>query len=418
MATLILTVGGSHQPILASIQHNRPDHVIFICSEDRGKSPGSHIQVTGSGNVLSSKAGLEKPDLPNIVTLANLAPESFQMIKIDHFDDLNACYLASIQAIEQARAAHPREPVIIDYTGGTKSMTAGLAAAALDDGRCTFSLVVGRRTDLVKVQDRSEYVRPLPVLKVQMHRNWRAANELLARFDYRGAELILSQAAARYASEETRGLVENGMALCRGFDAWDRFDHALARQALEPLAKDFLNHWRNLKILAGEARGHNFELVEDLCLNAERRHLQGRNDDAVGRLYRALELTAQVWLQQHYEISTGNVLLEKVPSSHQAKLSRFAVADDSEKEPTIKIALLQAWDLIAAFPDDPLGKHFMDHRSFLVNFLSVRNFSLFAHGTNPIHERDYRSYSGRINSFLTTCLNLAVPPKLRSVPFT
>jgi hypothetical protein len=33
--------------------------------------------------------------------------------------------------------------------------------------------------------------------------------------------------------------------------------------------------------------GHGYEIVEDLLLNAERRAMQDRYDDAVGRLYRA-----------------------------------------------------------------------------------------------------------------------------------
>ena len=42
-------------------------------------------------------------------------------------------------------------------------MTAGLAAAALDDGRCEISLGAGQRNDLSVVQDQTEFVRPIHV---------------------------------------------------------------------------------------------------------------------------------------------------------------------------------------------------------------------------------------------------------------
>jgi hypothetical protein len=48
--------------------------------------------------------------------------------------------------------------------------------------------------------------------------------------------------------------------------------------------------------------GHGYEIVEDLLLNAERRAMQDRYDDAVGRLYRALELLVQIRLLQTYDI--------------------------------------------------------------------------------------------------------------------
>src|SRR5262245_25101025 len=63
---LILTVGGSHQPILASLRQHRPDRVYFLCSADQGKKFGSHVQVSGEGKVLKSDPSLPAPDLPCI----------------------------------------------------------------------------------------------------------------------------------------------------------------------------------------------------------------------------------------------------------------------------------------------------------------------------------------------------------------
>ena len=128
-----------------------------------GKLKGSYSQVIGEGKVLKSKRDLDKPDLPNIATLTRLHPEQICIHHISHFDDLNTCYIDALQIIEQARSDFPEAHIIVDYTGGTKSMTAGLTAAALDDGKCDISLVAGRRDDLVVVQDQTEFVRPVRV---------------------------------------------------------------------------------------------------------------------------------------------------------------------------------------------------------------------------------------------------------------
>jgi len=420
---LILTVGGSHQPILASLEQHKPVKAYFLCSADSGKGvPGSHRQVTGEGKVLKSRLDLDKPDLPCIATLSGLAPGDFVVHQIDRFDDLNCCYLDAVQMIETARREHPNACIVADYTGGTKSMTAGLAAAALDDGRCEISLVVGRRPDLVKVQDQTEFVRPVPVWDAQMMRRLRAAQELIGRHDYSGAENLLRAAAARFAGDRTLDMVRRGINLCQGFDAWDRFDHAAARRNLEPYRGEFVPLCRFLDFLTVKD-GHGFEWVEDLLLNAERRRLQGRHDDAVGRIYRALEMAAQVWLQERYGIDTSNVDLARVPEPQRLWLTRKQEEEEAGKPSKIRIGLLDAWDLIAAWPDDPLGPLFLPRRGQLLSFLTVRNQSLFAHGYRPVSEADYAQHVPWIQGWLEQCLQAAVgalgrqrPVKLAQLP--
>jgi hypothetical protein len=405
---LVLTVGGSHQPILTSIQQHQPAKVYFICSADAGKLKGSYVQVVGEGKVLKSKFDLDKPDLPNITTLAGLKTERVYVHRIEQFDDLNACYLEAMGIIERARTDFPGGRIVVDYTGGTKSMTAGLTAAALDDGRCDICLVAGRRADLVKVQDQTEFVRPVRVWDAQAMRRLRAARELLARYDYAAAENLLRAAAARFASERTVQTLQRGIALCRAFDAWDKFDHATARRLAEPYCSAFVPHWRFLKNVTSEGQGHGFEWVEDLLRNAERRAAQERYDDAVGRVYRAIELTAQIWLRERHNIDTGDVDLAAVPEPLKAQAERCRTENDGQAG-QIKIGLLLAWDIIAALPNDPLGVRFACERGPVVNFLSKRNQSLFAHGVRPVSRLDYQTHVPRLLGFLEECIGLAVP---------
>jgi hypothetical protein len=401
-----VTVGGSHQPILASLEQHRPERVWFLCSDDSGKVKGSYVQVAGEGKVLRSDFKLDKPDLPCITALAGLARERYEVRTIKEFDDLNACYLAAAEVIDAARRERPGAPLVADYTGGTKSMTAGLAAAALDDGQVEISLVVGRRPDLVKVQDRTEFVRPIPVWDAQMARRLRAARELLQRHDYAGACDLLRTAAARFAGEKTLERVGRAIALCRGFDAWDRFDHAGARQCLEGHKADFVPLWRVLDWLTTD-RGHGFERVEDLLRNAERRAVQGRYDDAVGRLYRALEMAAQTWLRERHGIDTSDVDPGRAPEGTRPRLERGRSEEDGRPGP-IRIGLWDAWELITAWPDDPLGRLFGPKRNEVRTFLNVRNQSLFAHGERPVSQGDYALHAPGLLAWLDGCIEVAV----------
>jgi CRISPR-associated protein (TIGR02710 family) len=357
------------------------------------------MQVVGEGKVLKSRYNLDQPDLPNIVTLTSLAKDQYEVHRIEYFDNLNDCYMIALQLIERLHAEHPEATIIADYTGGTKSMTAGLAAAALDDGRCEIQLVMGERRDLDKTVDKTEFVRPVQVWDTQVTRRMHAASELIGRFDYAGAARVVEDTAARFAGDATIATLQRWLSLCRAFDAWDRFDHQTARQLLQPY-RGVVDAYKTFLTLLLEGRGHGFELVEDLLLNAARRAVQGRYDDAVGRLYRAVELTAQVWLWQRHGIETGSVNVTSVPEAISGRVEK-----ERDEKGVIKIGLLLAWDVIAAFSGDSLGEYFKPHRSALLNFLIVRNNSLFAHGLSPVSEGDYRLHAPFVEKFVRDAID-------------
>ncbi len=395
---LILTVGGSHQPVLRCIEQYRADRIYFLCSADQGKKPGSHVLVDGPGNVIKSDPAKEKYDLPCIATQAALTPDRYHVEKEANFDDLDACYRASVALMERARKDLPGARLVADYTAGTKSMSAGLVAAALDDGQCQLSLVAGTRVDLVKVVNRTEFVRHVSTSDTQVYRRLAAARELAARYDYAAAGQVLRQAAAELGSTSNLEPLQRGITLCRAFDEWDRFEHHAARDCLEGYQREFVPHWRVLKVLCGQDHGHGFEWVEDLLHNAARRSAQERYDDAVGRIYRAIELTAQMWLEQKYGVETGDVDLQRVPEGVRVELEKTREKDK------IKIGLKRAWDLIAEYPDDPVGGLYQPFASRLLSFLEIRNKSLFAHGLRPIGRADHDQHVSAVRAFLQSAI--------------
>jgi hypothetical protein len=395
---LILTVGGSHQPVLRSIEQHRPDRVYFFCSADLGKKPGSHVLVDGPGNVIKSDPAKDKPDLPSIAVQAALAPDRYHVEKEPNFDDLDSCYRTSLTLMERARKELPGARLVADYTAGTKSMSAGLVAAALDDGQCQLCLVTGTRVDLVKVVNRTEFVRRVSTSDTQAYRRLAAARELAARYDYAAAGQVLRQAAAELGSTSNLEPLQRGISLCRAFDEWDRFDHQAARDCLEAYQREFVPHWRVLKALCAQDTGHGFEWVEDLLHNAARRCAQGRYDDAVGRIYRAIELTAQIWLEQRHGVKTGEVDLQGVPENIRPEVEKM------RDEGKIKIGLKLAWDVIAQYPGDPVGALYVPIAKKLLSFLEVRNKSLFAHGFRPISRADHDQHVPAVREFLLSAI--------------
>ncbi|MCX7593736.1 MAG: TIGR02710 family CRISPR-associated CARF protein [Fischerella sp.] len=113
-------------------------------------------------------------------------------------------------------------------------------------------------------------------------------------------------------SLEDSSRVQELLDFCICFDAWDRFDRAeawlflkpyLHRSEILPLALFLKRVMSSCEAVDDNfqapdtIKGHGYEIVEDLLLNAERCATLKRYDDAVARLYRALELLAQVRLR-------------------------------------------------------------------------------------------------------------------------
>jgi CRISPR-associated protein (TIGR02710 family) len=203
-------------------------------------------------------------------------------------------------------------------------------------------------------------------------------------------------------------------------DAWDRFDHHRAVQVLQGLGERSLD--QNLlfplkrvigsrRLLDAEAeeqkwpqmRGHGLEAVEDLLLNAERRASQDRFDDAVGRLYRAMELAAQLPLKISFDIETASLNLAKLPDSLRES---YALKQEQTGGEPLKIALKTAFDLLAEL-DHPIGLCWAEKRSELLNSLNVRNASLFAHGFRSIDYGTWCSFRDVVTGFLQRVIALA-----------
>ncbi len=397
---LIVTVGGSYEPILQSIESNAPDFVYFLCSNDIGKTKGSYTQVNAEGNIFKSSMSATKNDLPNIVTQAGLDDTEYEIILIDRIDDLRNCHGVATEAMKKARGKFNNPLVSADYTGGTKTMTAGLVAAALDDEECRLSIMTGLRNDLKRVVSQTALSKQVPAGSLRLRRRNRMAEELIQRFDYSAAQGVLEEASRLCRDSERFQKMTEFVTICRAFDAWDRFNHDQAMVLLSSLPKQICVKQRAFLGVMQKKAGHGFELVEDLLLNVERRATQHRFDDAAARLYRAIEMTSQIWLQQKYGLDSSNIDVNKIPEKATTSFS-------CETEGPIKISLMQGWELLASISGDVVGQQFSTFKSEMLSFLSVRNRSLLAHGTTPVNRRVFRLHHKKIVGFIDSVIDVA-----------
>jgi CRISPR-associated protein (TIGR02710 family) len=421
---LVVTLGTSPEPIINCISSLRPNRVVFLCSSE------SQVLVEAVQSKVPLPDFQAERDL--VVLQQRLAGKGNEDVE-NELDQLDRVYLRALDLFKRLRDEDRGCRIIADYTGGTKTMTTGLAMAAIDDGGVVLHLTISDRS---RGQfSLSGYSKPVSVSTAAIHARRLRERELpslLKRHDYEAARQAVRRVQAIADPDpETNQWLQWLETLLVGLDAWDRFDHRRALEVLESLddrrldepllfpLKRVIGSRRLLDKQAEEQRwrqmkGHGLESVEDLLRNAERRAAQERYDDAVGRLYRAMELTEQLLLKIGVcdqvgpdGILTGAVDLGRLPEAiqpdWQAKAAKVNAGEESDKPKSLKIALADGFDLLADL-GHPTGLEWRKRRSELVNAISTRNSSLFAHGFTPIDYSGWREIYNRLGGFLQAAI--------------
>ena len=130
MKNLVLSVGGTVDPLVKSIELIKPNRVIFIASQET------------KSNIIKDVISLTKEREPQY---------KHQIITLEDAEDLHEAFLAGYKA----KVCCEEGDIYVDYTGGTKSMSVGLALSFFgkDIKEYRFTLEVMR--DKKKVLEQS-----------------------------------------------------------------------------------------------------------------------------------------------------------------------------------------------------------------------------------------------------------------------
>lgn len=290
---LFITIGGSCEPIVTTINSLKPDFIYFICSSDIGESKGSYSSVIGEGLVCGP---FGKPNKPNIVSQCELNTEQYQIVKLSDCDDHNKCYSECYGLLQTASIRFPDADLIIDYTGGTKSMSGGVLLAATDFEDVIVCLAKGARKDLAKVVDGTERnIRTrlnVPLLKKRIG----AIHDLIRRYEYQAAESQIENVFLVPDLPENI-LIELGVLekFCKCLNEWDKFNHSIAADIAKTnncLDSQLLMQLQNVinsrrcieegKPIPITDLFSRYEVIFDLIKNAERKAIQSMKMQPVG----------------------------------------------------------------------------------------------------------------------------------------
>ncbi len=406
--TLIVSLGGSIEPIIKSIEEHKPNYLFFFLSKESNAN--------------------EYPKIKAFLDEKGLSPKiDFRMVK--DIDDLVHCYeVASELATAIEKQGIPNEDVIVDYTGGTKTMSAALVLATVTKGY-RFSYVGGKertKGGLGVVISGFEAVKtglsPWRVLLVEERRK-------IALF-FNSYQFSAARDIAQKLTEVLEGLdkaiYESLSELIEGYRLWDSFEHKEALRIIEKSKNKLAEHLRYNPngIINGFLEGVNaslvflkdtsdktknfkdmhISLVFDLFHNAKRRAEEGKYDDAVARLYRSLEMIGQIEFQEKFGCPTSDVKVEKIPELLRDEMKRRHTSHDGR----VRIPLYDTFRILKEV-NNPFGQLFFGCEGEINKILSARNSSILAHGVTPISKESFERFSSIVESFLgKTGLNYKV----------
>lgn len=386
---LICTVGGSAEPIVASLKRWTPTRVRFVPTGETREQIDTRVLPLAQAEGIS------------------LDPGRYDVLELPDGQDFAACVDALRQlapVVEEWLSRGDGFQVVVDFTGGTKCMSAALVLQA-HRWRCVFSYVGGSERSKegvgVVISGKEQVLHahnPWDALGFQAVENFVGLFDQLAF----AAATSVADRAMRNANEPARKRELNALRLMsEAYDAWDRFDHSGAVSKLNELDK----YNNDLRAILGQVtadrmsrlmRQHKDYLqqiigdpiprvrhVTDLLANARRRKREGRIDDAVARLYRAIESWAQVRLAEKHDIqSTKQVPFDAVPEPLRTQWGSRV------ENGLISLGLQDAYALLDALGDE-LGTKFkqLNLHDRKGSPLTARNQSILAHGFERVGDQ-------------------------------
>lgn len=389
MRVLVTTIGTGRtgddiaEAVVFSLGRNKADHAVFLCSEKT-----------------------RQHTLPRILErLAGWTPDRYQVHVTTAEDDVQSLFVEWNSRWDDWFAGWAGAEAVVDFTSGTKPMSAAAVLLAFSRGARSLSYVTGERDDTGRVVTSTGVLAISPDL-VLAHRHLRLAAEHFHAGSFAAARDIAAAYLRRdtMPDERLREVARSVAFIGEAYALWDRFDYKAAAAKLReseryrpqwPWVDDVdrlaANHDVMTAVRDAAGRGEfSPALAADLIANARRCLDRQRWDDAVARLYRACELLAQLVLLRDFRQQTSNIDPDRLTLPAEV-LEEYRQRKARSPDGRLKLGLNEAYTLLERL-GSPAGREFRarygteERPGELKGLLGSRNSSLLAHGMDPIRE--------------------------------
>ena len=390
---LFMTVGkGADKPdVLANglytcINQTHTDWVVFFASEESKRDMIPLIKQ----KYLENK---------------NLELDHCSIVEIEEIDDFDYIFNKIKHEVLKYQDTHS---IFINYTSGTKTMTmtAGLISALYNKDLITVN---GKRDKNGYIIPGTENVLNLNLYKYNDVLLLRKLKESFNNNRFEAGKILLEDITGENVDKEI---------YTKLFDAYYSFDIIDFKSANEFFnsklfteecpdlsAKQLGKNKKALSIINTEGHDESaYYILASILNNAKRRAVEHKYDDAIARLYRALEYIAQIQLEKKYGIDTSDVGVDLILNNDEVdtktKKSYERKKSNSENSGRpVSIGLKEDYNLLFAY-NDSLGKYYKSKEKIIDDKLRFRNKSILAHGLEIQSEDNF-------DQFYDVVLNMA-----------
>ena len=355
-----------------SINKISPDYIVFFASE-RSKTTIDYVKE------------LFEADDDEFID-----GEDYEIAILEDIDNFNSCFESfEIKLWQLDILSEEKHEIIMDYTSGTKTMSAAMACCGMFYSKDLISVSGDRKngtvsvgTETIKYQNLYKVYDKFSLMRV---RNYFNNN----RF-YTAAEIAENIVDENIAKDDL-------LNLSRAYYAWDNMNF---EEAYDYLTKVNMNVFEfkdinenvkiNLKALGAIVRSphenlKNCYILASLINNSIRRADEYKYDDAI----RAFELIAQIRLNS-YRLNSSDIDTE-VLSQKNVDSKFIESLEKTREDGKIKIGLIKDYELLDELGDD-LGKYFAENRNSINNLTFKRNNSILAHGLESLDKEDFDKF--------------------------
>jgi len=332
------------------------------------------------------------------------------------------CYKKARCCVERAKKLGVApENVIVDYTGGTKVMTAALILATIGQP-FQFNYVGGElrnKDGLGVVMDGHEKMfAEMNPWSIFAEEERRQVVTLFNRRRFSAVMQIIDHCSTRELPLEIMSYFGFVRPFAEGFLFWEQFQHETALRKISDGMERLATYLKVNRDPDLETFGFQAEqcrlflrqllsdtdymkvlhpvLIDDLLNNARRRMVDKRYDDAAARIYRALELYGQVCFHEVAGCDTDSMNPDMIPEKIREEYIRKYL--DTKKN-VLKLPMTATFEYLKV-KGHPAGIRFFERHQVIKKIQSNRNASILAHGIQPVSEKAINSIFETVTEFV------------------
>ena len=197
------------------------------------------------------------------------------------------------------------------------------------------------------------------------------------------------------------------------YDNIIKYNYQGLPEVFQPINEKHLENLRTLKKICSEYK--EYRLVIDLINNAKRRNEEGKYNEAIIQLYRALELATQLKLKKFYKIETHNVNLNRLEELKINKHFIEYLKKFTNSYNNIHLSLKEQLYILKGLKD-PMGKFYWNNQDLFTDIIEMRHSSLLVHGNTNITVIQYQEYEYLVKEFVSK-LNKNIKKCIKNTEF-